>query len=295
MAGQSWAAADAATGLDGLRHLGSIDLTVARVVEPHLDALIIRCEAGLAPAGGRWGVFAAEAPGLALTATPDGVGWRLDGTKPWCSLAGVLDRALVTARTPDGRRLFEVDLKAAGVRVGGSAWIARGLPTVSTSDVYFDGVPSRPVGGDGWYLQRPGFAWGGIRVAAVWVGGAEAVLATLRTSLAARPEPDPIRLANLGRADVAVWSARLALADAAMHIDGDALAGAAAELLASRVRAVAADAVEVALREAGHALGPAPLGFDEEHARRVADLTIYVRQHHAERDLAALGAKLVAP
>jgi alkylation response protein AidB-like acyl-CoA dehydrogenase len=283
---------------------------VARVVEPHVDALIIRREAGLAATGGRWGVFAAEAPGLALTATPDGAGWRLDGTKPWCSLAAVLDQALVTARTPNGRRLFEVDLKAPGVRVGGSAWIARGLPTVSTSDVYFDGVPSRPVGSDGWYLQRPGFAWGGIRVAAVWVGGAEAVLATLRTSLAARPEPDPIRLANLGRADVAVWSARLALADAAMHIDGDVIDGdvvdgdvldgggldrAAAELLAFRVRAVAADAVEVALREAGHALGPAPLGFDEEYSRRVADLTIYVRQHHAERDLAALGAKLVSP
>ena len=39
----------------------------------------------------------------------------------------------------------------------------------------------------------------------------------------------------------------------------------------------------------GHALGPAPLAFDEEHARRVADLTLYIRQHHGDRDLAALG------
>ncbi len=49
-----------------------------------------------------------------------------------------------------------------------------------------------------------------------------------------------------------------------------------------------ADAAETVLREVGHALGPAPLAFDEEYARRVADLTLYVRQHHAERDLAAL-------
>ena len=39
----------------------------------------------------------------------------------------------------------------------------------------------------------------------------------------------------------------------------------------------------------GHALGPAPLAFDADHAARVADLEIYLRQHHAERDVAALG------
>ena len=33
--------------------------------------------------------------------------------------------------------------------------------------------------------------------------------------------------------------------------------------------------------------------FDEEHARRVADLTVYVRQHHGDRDLARTGALLV--
>ena len=39
----------------------------------------------------------------------------------------------------------------------------------------------------------------------------------------------------------------------------------------------------------GRALGAGPLGHDEAHGRRVADLTVYLRQHHAERDLAQLG------
>jgi hypothetical protein len=60
------------------------------------------------------------------------------------------------------------------------------------------------------------------------------------------------------------------------------------------VRAVVAGAAERAIRQVGHALGPAPLAFDEEHARRVADLELYVRQHHAERDLARLGAAITA-
>ena len=38
------------------------------------------------------------------------------------------------------------------------------------------------------------------------------------------------------------------------------------------------------------ALGAGPLCHDEAHSRAVADLTVYLRQHHAERDLAQLGA-----
>jgi hypothetical protein len=54
------------------------------------------------------------------------------------------------------------------------------------------------------------------------------------------------------------------------------------------------DTAERTIGHVGHALGPAPLGFDEDHARRVADLELYVRQHHAERDLARLGAAVLA-
>ena len=49
-----------------------------------------------------------------------------------------------------------------------------------------------------------------------------------------------------------------------------------------------AAATEVMSR-VGRALGAGPLCHDEAHARRVADLTVYLRQHHAERDLAQLG------
>ncbi|MCW2775533.1 MAG: Acyl-CoA dehydrogenase/oxidase domain protein, partial [Nocardioides sp.] len=50
-----------------------------------------------------------------------------------------------------------------------------------------------------------------------------------------------------------------------------------------------ADAAETVLLAADHALGPAPLTTEDEHAGRVADLRVYLRQHHADRDTAALG------
>ena len=59
--------------------------------------------------------------------------------------------------------------------------------------------------------------------------------------------------------------------------------------LARRVRAVVERAADEAITRTGRALGPGPLCQDAGHAQRVADLTVYIRQSHAERDLAELG------
>jgi hypothetical protein len=99
---------------------------------------------------------------------------------------------------------------------------------------------------------------------------------------------------HVGAVDVQLHASACTLADAARRIDEGAAHGSDAEILALRVRAVVAEAVERTIVRVGHALGPAPLAFDEDHARRVADLQLYVRQHHAESDLATLGQELLA-
>jgi hypothetical protein len=269
------------------------NLTVARVLEAHSDALAILAEAsaasGAAAPGGTWGVFAAEGPGLRLEAAgPDG-GRVLTGVKPWCSLAGQLDCALVTAHAGEDRQLFRVSLRHPSVTVDPpSGWVARGLRTVTSVAVRFDGTPAEPVGPPGWYLTRPGFAWGGMGVAACWHGGARGLQATLARTSAGRF--GDLADLHVGVVDAALHASGAVLDTAAAAVDGGCAAGAAGDLLALRVRAVVADAAERTIRQVGHALGPAPLAFDEEHARRVADLELYVRQHHAERDLARLGS-----
>ena len=276
-----------------LADVGAVDLTVARVLEAHTDALAILAEAGQPPPTGSWGVFAAEAPGVRLEASPSGTDVTLHGTKPWCSLAGKLDHALVTAHVGDDRGLFAVDLRQPGVHVEpAEGWVSRGLAGIPSGPVRFDGVPARPVGEPGWYLRRPGFAWGGIGVAACWLGATRALAETLRTGVARR-ESDLDAL-HVGALDLAIHAAATCLRDAAERVDAGTATGPAGEVLALRVRSLVAAAVEQAIARVGHALGPAPLTFDEEHARRVADLQVYVRQHHAERDLAALGRFVIA-
>jgi alkylation response protein AidB-like acyl-CoA dehydrogenase len=268
------------------------DLTAARILEAHSDALAILAEAGEQDPDGTWGVFAAEAPGQRLDAVESADGTRLRGTKPWCSLGDVLENAVLTAQTGDGRRLYAVDLRHPSVHADPpSTWVARGLAAVTSAALHFDDTPARPVGGPGWYLTRSGFAWGGMGVAACWYGGALGLYDTLVGAAHARD--DQLSRLQVGTVDVALHAAAATLRRAAYDVDAGVASGASGSLLALRVRAVVAQAVETTLRQCGHALGPAPLAFDEVHARRVADLELYVRQHHAERDLAALGAALV--
>jgi hypothetical protein len=285
---------------EALATVAAHDLGVARTIEPHLDALAILEQAGEASTDGdaTWGVFAAEGGEDPLTATelPDtdlmSSGWLLSGTKPWCSLAGRLSDALVSAHIGGGeRRLFAVSLTAKGVRADEGGWHARGLTEIPSGPVRFDAVVARPVGDAGWYLSRPGFAWGGIGVAACWFGGAVGVARAVYAKAAAG-SAGPFLLMHLGAIDELLESARRALAEAAGLLDAGEATGEAGSLLASRVRATVARAAEEILERAGHALGPAPLALDDEHAKRVADLQLYLRQYHAERDQASHGGAL---
>jgi len=272
-----------------LAGLAEEDLSLARLAEGHTDALAILAELGVGPppAGSRWGVWAAQPPGPGLIATRTGHGWRLDGTKQYCSGARSCTDALVTAAAPDGNRLFAVSTRDLSPVPG--SWPATGMAASDTLDIEFTNISARPAGEPGGYTGRPGFAHGGAGVAACWYGGARGVGRTLLAAAAGR-DVGPHALAHLGAVDIALHTARSALDAAAAGIDADpADREGGGKLRALRVRAlVEATATEV-MHRVGRALGAGPLSHDEAHSRRVADLTVYLRQHHAERDLAELG------
>ena len=317
-AGKEWPRpGEGNTGLlwELLATVAAIDVAAARVFEPHLDALAILAQAGHDPAHatGTWGVFAAEGQGFRLKAEAKGSSVFLTGSKPWCSLAPLLDHAVVTAHTDDGgRAAFAVDLRHAGVTCGEPAWVARGLREIPSGPVRFDRVPAEPLQGTNWYFSRPGFAWGGMGVAACWLGGAVGIARDYRDSLHAGilsgREPDQIALASLGELDRLLTSTLQYLAGTAERIDrrerdsleqgtaGQGAAGQGTAVQASawsdalRVRGTCAAAVERVLSVVGSNRGPGPLAFDEKYAKRTADLALYVRQHHGMRDDAQLGA-----
>ncbi|WP_295017128.1 acyl-CoA hydrolase [uncultured Micrococcus sp.] len=293
-----------------LASTAAVSLSAARVLEPHLDALSILSQAGVPAPAGLLGVYASESGGVtpAVRPVPDAAdgapGWVLDGAKPWCSLADRCSAAIVTGRAEDGlRHALLVDLSHPGVTPEDTAWPALGLAAITTVGLRFDAVPGRSVGEPEWYLRRPGFAWGGMGVAAVWFGGAVHVARTLRASLERRaaaaadgrgPGPDQVGLAALGRVDRLVHAMASLLGRAAEDVDAGRLDGAHGQVEADRIRGTVAQLCTEVLDVVGQATGPGPLTGDAAHARAVADLQVYLRQHHGHRDDARLAEGLLA-
>ncbi len=275
-----------------LASLAEENIVAARVAEAHVDAVAILHELGGKPpeSGQLWGVWAAESPDAALTATDVNGAFTLTGTKVWCSGAGFCTHALVTARLEDATRgLFAVQLTDPAVKPLPSTWWNAGMAGSDTRPVQFTNAHAVAVGDPGDYLNRPGFWHGAIGVAACWLGGARRVADPLYRC-AASESADAYSLAHLGAVDAALAAGDAILAAAATQVDSDPFDRAGtAQLLARRVRTVVEHAVDEAITRTGRALGPGPLCQDGRHAQRVADLSIYIRQSHAERDLAELG------
>jgi len=271
---------------------GGQDLALAKVLEAHHDALAILAELGASGPGGAslLAVWAAEGPESTVRIVNGRAGPRLVGRKPWCSGARFVDAALLTAASGDARQLVLVRMDRPGVHCVSGDWNAVGMEAIESGAVEFDAVPCRVIGAPGDYLARPGFWHGGAGIAACWHGAAVAI--AQRMADPGRVARDPHLAAALGRCDMALGSAAALLRELAAMIDASPQHGFEREVV--RVRSVVERACQQVLDLAGRSLGPAPLCRDGEHARRCADLAVFVRQSHADRDWAALGRQ-VAP
>ncbi|MGF6772164.1 hypothetical protein P3T18_004652 [Paraburkholderia sp. GAS199] len=281
------------------------DLGLVKLFEGHTDALAILAElrGPTPPAGSRWGVWAAEPPDARVQATLAGAvaspmqKLTLNGTKSWCSGASVLSHALVTVWLSDGTdsganrepMLAAVALDDPSISIDTSAWQAVGMQATASADVSFADTPATLIGGAHAYVRRPGFWHGGAGIAACWFGAAAQIGEMLLDASAQRA--DAHRLAHLGAVDVALSGAAALLRETAALIDAHPRADLQRECV--RARLAVEEAASAVMTHATRTLGAGPLCRDARFARLLADLPVFLRQSHAERDLAGLGESVV--
>lgn len=283
------------------------DLSLVKLYEAHTDALAILAEAAQfsgdaassndtgayrAPPHAAWAVWCAEPPDARVLMVPEQTGGavRLSGTKAWCSGAAAVTHALVSCRDAADRPcLAAVALKQPGVTVTDQGWQAVGMAATGSVDVHFDHALAHQIGAPGFYTERAGFWHGGAGIAACWYGAAARLAGHLRDKLAQRSVAgrDPHALAHLGQADVALSMAAAQLRQTARWIDTYPQQD--AQQSAMRARLAAEQAADAVIKAAGRSLGAALYCRDRVYGRLLADLPVFLRQSHAERDLAALG------
>lgn len=278
-----------------LAEVAALDLGLLKLFEGHTDALAIMAELGHEPPGaGPMAVWAAEPPGARVVLEPvagchgETVEVELSGRKAWCSGAAVVGHGLMTAWRDESQYLVAVPMDQRGVTVTGEGWSAVGMAPTGSVEVLLERARGTLVGGADAYLSRPGFWHGGAGIAACWWGAATRIGEALLAGV--RQRSDAHALAHLGAVDAALSAGAATLRESARWID--ARPDHEARALALSTRATLEDVVDRVLHHAGRALGAGPFCRDPLFARLAADLPVFVRQSHAERDLERLGDAL---
>ena len=279
-----------------LVEVARFDLSLAKQYEGHTDALAIIGEIGGNGRldSGSWGVWAAEVPhARAIVSGPGDGSFYVNGAKAWCSGATTVQNALLTAWSGNDAlpQLVAVRLDHKGVTVHADQWKAVGMAGSQSVNVTFDNVPCTLVGKTGAYLERPGFWQGGAGVAACWLGGALGIASTLQQAMQRQAGNSGFKLASLGKVHLAVSQTVKVLRSAASWIDAHPAADASCVALEARL--CAEQCAKTVLDEVGKAMGASPFCLNEKFARAAADLPVFIRQSHAEKDFAALGERAI--
>lgn len=276
-----------------LSRLGAEDLSIARLLEPHLDAVRILAQADrVAEPRALYGVWASESS-VPVRLARAGRSMALNGSKQFCSGAGICDRALVTARADDGSRvLVDVDLREGRRRgtidVDPSMWSSVAFADTATWTVEFRHhvLGDDPlVGPPGFYLDRPGFWTGALGPVAVWVGGATGLTAVAEDIDAL----DGHQRAALGEMRALCWAMDAQLAVAAGEADSEKDDARAARRRALMMRHLVERGSLRVIELFGRCAGPRPMAFDAAVARRLQELALSVRQVHSGAELEELG------
>ncbi len=294
---------DYADGLfDCLRLVGRANLSLGRIFEGHINALLLidryggdaareKLDASLA-SGKLFGVWNTEPP-PGMTLEPAGPGWRLTGSKSYATGAGHLDFAIITARLPDGaKQMLVMPVGEQRERAHPESWKVSGMRATVSGTHDFSGLEVESqmlLGHPGDYEREPMFTAGAWRFTAVQLGGIEALMQKLRDHLVEGPgAKDPIHRARFAGAVASARTAFQWVREAARRteLNPGPLAGPFVLMTRGIVEDAALDVIDAVQRSVGTRAFFSGNAVD----RMIRDLQLYLRQPVPDqaRDRAAI-------
>jgi alkylation response protein AidB-like acyl-CoA dehydrogenase len=291
------------TLFDCLRLIGRANLSLGRIFEGHVNAILLidrygdaamRSRLKIALAGGKlFGVWNTEpSPGMALKSA--GAAWRLAGSKSYATGAGHLDFAVITARLPDGgKQMLVMPVGKQRDRADSGWWKVNGMRATVSGTHDFTGLsvdPEEFLGDPGDYEREPMFTAGAWRFAAVQLGGIEALVLRLRDYIVRGPaKDDPIHRARFAHAVADARTAFQWVREAARRSE-TTIDRSASVPFVLMTRGVVEDAALRVIETVQRVVGTRAFFTDNPIDRRIRDLQLYLRQPAPDqaRDRAAL-------
>ncbi len=272
-----------------LREVAAVDLSLGRLIEGHVNALSlieIYADAGLRASAARdaaqghlFGVWGADAA-PAVQAERN----LLTGAKRYASGLGAVSRAVVSAATPEGQRLFVIAADDTA-RQDQSSWDMSGMQQSHSGRFDCDGLTGRPLGPPDIYTREPHFVGGTWRIAAVTLGATIGLIDRASRVLASRDHLDSeaqlLRLGPLAGRVVAAWPAIERAGRIASGPEGAAAPERAAALSVS-MRLLTEDLGQDAIAAIERSVGLQMFAATDPVGAAARDLACYMRQ--AARD-----------
>jgi alkylation response protein AidB-like acyl-CoA dehydrogenase len=273
-----------------LRIFGAADLSVARLFEGHLNAILLVSRLATADQIGQlakdvgagalsavWG--ADDANGLQRNS--GGNGWILNGNKILASGAGFVQRPLVTVSTSEGPVLYLLKLNP-DERADVDGWRPLGMRATATGTVNLTGLPvgeAEQIGRPGDFLSQPFFSGGAWRFCAAHLGAMERLSALYAEQLRARNRgDDPFQLERLAQCAAACGTALFWIEEAARRLADESLSPDAVVGFANLTRMVTERAALDVIERVQRGIGLAAFMRGNPIERISRDLATYLRQ-----------------
>lgn len=291
-----------------LFNIGKIDLSVGRIYEGHVNALLLIETYGTekqkkryfaeAANGKLFGVWNTEDPANGLIVMQDRSQENavLLGAKVFCSGGLKVDRPIVTAKTESGVHMLVLNLdEPHDLQEDWSLWNPVGMrPSVSCKIDFKDYLISKDsiLGNADDYYKEPFFSWGAVRFCAVQLGGAQRIADSMLQHLQTlNRNKDPYQRLRIGKVAILMQTGKLWLKEAA---EKDKTGGGSDHMarqinFANMMRTLTLEICEEIIALADRAVGIQGLMKDHPLERPIRDLRVYLKQAGPDNALAQVG------
>lgn len=289
--------------LETLKTVGSYDLSLGRIYEGHLNALLLIDRFGSsdqkkeyfhqAISGSIFGIWNSEFPSEPLRFLPSKDGYELEGAKVFCSGASKIHRPIVTAEGPGGSRMIVLSMDEYDLEEDMTYWRPMGMKASVSCRFDFIGIrfEKSQILGDAYdYVSEPDFTGGAARFAAVQLGGAEAAIrATVRHLNKMDRTGAPEQIARMAQLAMLLETGNLWLQDTGKAMDGRYTDPSGFMHRSNMFRSITREICEKVLKLCEMSVGLQ--GMMEPHPleRIHRDLSVYLKQPGPDRTLNAVG------